>query len=114
MLDTVKVTRETLGEGSDENGNPVVDVVVLYEGVCRLVQRSSVVRDVDAQSQLIGVQTPELHVPVDGTGDIQKDDRFEITGSATDAQLVGVKGVVAGMFPSSQVTARRLPVEVWS
>jgi len=45
---------------------------------------------------------------------VKNGDLFEITASDTDSSLVGLSGVVAGMFPQSYSTARRLPVEVVS
>lgn len=113
MTDTVKVFRRVLGPVGDD-GNPSVTDTTIFQGACRLVLRSSVVRDVDAQSQLLAVQGPRLDVPVVGTGGVKNGDRFEILTSATDSELVGLVGVVSGMFPQSYSTARRLPVEVTS
>ena len=115
MSDIVRIWRETpTGTGIDANGNPAVTVTELYSGPGRLVVRSGVVRDVDAQSQLLAVQSPRLDVPVAGTGGVKNGDLFEVTASDTDSSLVGLSGVVAGMFPQSYSTARRLPVEVVS
>jgi len=86
----------------------------VYVGKCRLVLRSSVVRDVDAQSQLLAVQQPELHLPVAGSSEVKNADMFELLESEGDPSLVGLKGHVAGMFPHTGSTARRLPVEVSS
>ena len=113
MTDTVRVFRRVLGPvGVD--GNPTVTDTDIYVGPCRLVLRSSVVRDVDAQSQLLAVQQPELHLPVAGSFGVKNADLFVMTGSVGDPALVGLEGVVAGMFPHSGSTARRLPVEVFS
>jgi hypothetical protein len=114
MTDTVRIVRRTLTGGVDSNGEPAFTEAELFEGPCRLVLRSGVVRDVDAQSQLLAVQGPRLDVPVVGTGGVKNGDRFEILSSATDSALVGLSGVVSGMFPQSYSTARRLPVEVVS
>jgi len=114
MTDTVRIFRRTMTGGVDANGEPVFTDTTIFQGACRLVLRSSVVRDVDAQSQLLAVQGPRLDVPVAGTGLVKNGDRFEILTSATDAELVGLSGVVSGMFPQSYSTARRLPVEVAS
>lgn len=113
MTDSVRVFRRTFGPVGDD-GNPTVTDTDIYVGPCRLVLRSSVVRDVDAQSQLLGVQQPELHLPVVGSIDVKNADRFVMTGSVGDPALVGLTGVVSGMFPHSGSTARRLPVEVSS
>ena len=113
MLDTVRVWREAQGDGVDENGNPEVVTTEVYAGPARLLLSSTVVRDVDAQSQLLAVQSPRLDLPSDTAG-VLVGDLFEITASQTDATVVGVAGRVAGFFPHSQATARRLPVEVWS
>ena len=114
MVDTVRIRRK--------GGTPVPDPVTgelvytyttMYEGKCRLVLRSGITRDVDAQSQLLAVQGPRLDVPVAGSGDVKADDEFEIL-TAVDSEMVGVKGRVAGRFDQSLKSARRLPVEVWS
>jgi len=115
MTDTVLIRRKD-GEPvlDDETGELSQPYETIYSGACRLVLRSGVVRDVDAASQLLGVQRPELHVPVEGTADVRNDDEFELTGSVGDPGLVGLSGVVVGMFPHTGATARRLPVEVSS
>jgi hypothetical protein len=108
MVDTVLIRRKTGSPVPD----PVTGVLVwtnttIYEGVCRLVQRSSVVRDVDAQSQLLAVQSPELHVPASVSG-VLPDDLFELL-TGDDA---GTSGVVAGVHVQSFKTARRIPVTI--
>jgi hypothetical protein len=115
MTDAVLIRRKD-GEPvlNETTGDLEQTYETVYSGVCRLVLRSGVVRDVDAASQLLGVQRPELHVPVWGTADIRNDDEFELTASVGDPGLVGLSGVVVGMFPHTGSTARRLPVEVAS
>ena len=113
MTDTVRVFRRVHGPIGDD-GNPTNVDTTMYEGPCRLLLRSSVVRDVDAQSQLLGVQGPRLDVPVAGTGGIRNGDLFVMLTSEGDPEVVGLEGVVAGMFPHTGSTARRLPVEVAS
>ena len=113
MHDQVRVFRRVLGP-IGEDGNPTVVDTDVYVGKCRLVLRSSVVRDVDAQSQLLGVQQPELHLPVAGSVGVKNADRFVLLESEGDPSLVGLEGHVAGMFPHTGSTARRLPVEVSS
>ena len=114
MVDTVRIRRRSGAPVPDPvTGDLVSSYTTIYEGKCRLVLRSGVVRDVDAQSQLLAVQGPRLDVPVAGTGDVQADDEFEIL-SSVDSEMVGVKGRVAGRFDQSLKSARRLPVEVWS
>ena len=115
MSDTVRIRRKGAASPTPDpvTGELVYDYTTLYEGKCRLVLRSGVTRDVDAQSQLLAVQGPRLDVPVLGTGDVKADDEFEILTSV-DAEMVGVKGRVAGRFDQSLKSARRLPVEVWS
>ena len=114
MTDTVRIFRRADAGTVDEDGNPEFTETDVWEGPCRLVLRSSVVRDVDAQSQLLAVQSPRLDVPIVGTGGVKNADRFVILSSLTDSELVGLEGFVSGMFPQSYATARRLPVEVVS
>ena len=108
MVDTVLIRRKS--------GDPVVNqetgaleqtYTTVYEGVCRLVQRSAAARDVDVQSQLLAVQSPELHVPASVSG-VLPDDVFELL-TGDDA---GVSGVVAGVHVQSFKTARRIPVTI--
>ena len=113
MSDRVRVFRRVLGP-IGEDGNPTVVDSDVYVGKCRLVLRSSVVRDVDAQSQLLAIQQPELHLPVAGSVGVKNADRFVLLESEGDPSLVGLSGHVAGMFPHTGSTARRLPVEVSS
>lgn len=114
MTDTVRIFRRADSGETDDDGQPVFDDTDLFAGPARLVLRSSVVDKADVQSQLLGVQGPRLDVPIVGTGGVRNGDRFEITGSLTDSSLVGLSGVVAGMFPQTYATARRLPVQVAS
>ena len=108
MVDTVLVRRKSGSPVPDpETGELVYTFTTIYEGVCRLVQRSSVVRGVDAQSQLLAVQSPELHVPASVSG-VLPDDVFELL-SGDDA---GVSGVVSGVHVQSFKTARRIPVTI--
>jgi hypothetical protein len=114
MTDTVRIFRRVDAGTVDEDGEAEYTDTDLFTGPARLVLRSSVVNKADAQSQLLGVQSPRLDVPIVGTGGVRNGDRFEITASLTDSALVGLSGVVAGMFPQTYSTARRLPVEVAS
>jgi hypothetical protein len=115
MTDTVLIKRQSGTPTPDPvTGDLVYTFTTVYQGKCRLVLRSTVVSDEDAQSQLLGVQSPRLDVPVAGTGDVKNDDVFEILSSTGDPQLVGLTGTVSGMFPHSGSTARRLPVKVGS
>jgi hypothetical protein len=114
MTDTVRIFRRVDLGTTDDDGQPEFTDTDLFTGPARLVLRSNVVNQVDAQSQLLSVQGPRLDVPIVGTGGVRNGDRFEITASLTDSSLVGLSGVVAGMFPQTYATARRLPVEVAS
>ncbi|GLU88950.1 DUF6093 family protein [Agromyces sp. NBRC 114283] len=114
MMDTVRVRRR--GEPDPPDPDPVTgeysfSYTLIYEGKCRLILRSGVVRVVDAASQLVTVQEPRLDVPVAGTSAIEPGDEFEML-SSVDPGLVGVSGVVAGRFDQSLASARRLPVKV--
>ena len=110
MVDTVLIKRRGTVQVEDEDGELVWEYTTIYSGKCRLVLRSGVVSDEDAQSQLLAVQGPRLDVPAIGTDGVKAGDEFEITAGET----VGVKGRVAGRFDQSLKSARRLPVEVWS
>lgn len=114
MVDTVRVRRREQPADADPDpvtGEYAFTYTTIYEGKCRLVLRSGVVRDVDAASQLMAVQQPRLDVPVAGTAGIEPGDEFEML-SAVDPGLVGVSGVVAGRFDQSLASARRLPAKV--
>lgn len=115
MTDTVRIFRRADSGTVDGNGEAVYTDADLFTGPARLVLRAGAsVNQVDVASQLLGVQSPRLDVPIVGTSGVKNGDRFEITASLTDSGLVGLTGVVAGMFPQSYATARRLPVEVAS
>lgn len=110
MVDTVLIRRKGPKVLNPSTGELEFTWSTIYSGKCRLVLRSGVVRDVDAQSQLLAVQGPRLDVPVAGTSGVRADDEFTITAGET----AGVTGRVAGRFDQSLKSARRLPVEVWS
>lgn len=110
MRDTVRITREGAEVFDPDTGTYTPSVTTIYEGKCRLVLRSSVVQDVDAQSQLLALQGPRLDVPVAGTGGVLPDDLFELLSG----DGAGLTGRVAGVFPQSLKTARRLPVQIGS
>lgn len=110
MVDTVRITREGAEVFDPDTGTYTPSVETVYEGKCRLVMRTSVVQDVDAQSQLLALQGPRLDVPVSGTAGVKPGDLFELL-SGDDA---GLKGRIAGVFPQSLKTARRLPVQIGS
>ncbi|MDR6907472.1 hypothetical protein J2X63_003180 [Agromyces sp. 3263] len=115
MTDTVRIFRRAYLDTADDDGNPEFTDTDVWSGPARLVLRSAAaIRDVDAQSQLLAVQSPRLDVPVEGTGGVKNADRFVILSSATDPESVGLEGFVSGMFPQTYSTARRLPVEVVS
>lgn len=113
MRDTVRIRRRepVSGDPDPVTGEYPATYTTIYEGKCRLVLRSNVVRDVDSGSQLMAVQEPRLDVPVAGTGGILPGDVFVIL-SAVDPGLVGVDGVISGRFDQSLASARRLPVKV--
>jgi len=109
MLDTVRIRRKSNASPTPDpvTGDLVSSYTTIYEGKCRLVLHSKVVANVDAQSQLLAVQEPELHVPVAVAG-VQVGDEFELlSGDGVDGQIVGV-------HPQTFKTARRFPVKIAS
>lgn len=105
MLDTVRVFRRTkLDDFDPVSGEQLFEDSDVYEGPGRLVMRQVAVRDAVAGQQLLTLQNPRLDLPVAGTEGVREGDRFEIVGRAS--------GRIAGVFPQTLATARRLAVEV--
>lgn len=109
MVDTVVVRRQSGTVRDEESMEDVPAFVTVYSGRCRLVMRSTVVSDADSVSELVALQGPRLDVPVSGTAGIKPDDVFTVSSVDGD-----VSGRVAGVFPQSLKTARRLPVVIES
>lgn len=122
MPDTVRVRRKSGSQTVNETtGELEFTYSTIYEGPSKLVLRSGVVRDVDAQSQLLAVQSPRLDLPVNvptgavgSSAAVTADDEWEIVATTNDVAMVGRTGKVSGRFDQSWKSARRLPVEVWS
>jgi len=108
MVDTVRVRRRSGNPIPDPaTGELVYTFTTIYEGKCRLVMRAARARDVDSQSQLLAVQSPELHMPASVTG-VLPDDVFELLSGDL------VSGRIAGVHVATFKTARRFPVEIAS
>jgi hypothetical protein len=112
MTDTVTVTRESDPVLNVATGQLVPTVETIYDGPARFRMLSQAVSDVDAGGQLLGVQSPRLDLPVEGSEGVRIGDVFTVTASASDSALVGLVGRVAGVAPITLATARRVPVEI--
>jgi hypothetical protein len=109
MVDTVLIRRRTGSVRNPETMENEPTFATVYEGRCRLVMPSGVVSDADSVSELVALQQPRLDLPVVGSEGVLPDDVFTVTGSDGS-----VSGRVAGVFPQSLKTARRLPVVIES
>lgn len=112
MTDTVRITRTSEPVFDNETGTYTPATTVVYTGPARLSLASTVVGAVDAQGQNLASQTPRLDLPVATSGDVQKNDAVEVTGSVNDPASVGLRLNVEGVFYQTDATARRFPVEV--
>ena len=107
-------TFEFFREGSteDEHGFPVEGEIVLYSDIPgRLKFPTLTVSDRETGTQLVAVQSVEVHVAVGAVPGVVTDDFVRVTASTSDSSLVGRVFRVAGEPQGGQTTAHRYPVE---
>lgn len=85
-----------------------------YEGPCKIRFNSSVISDVDAQSQLLVEQSAILSLPVVGSEGVQVQHVAVITSNPMDTALEGKRFRITGDHTQTLATARRFPVELVS
>lgn len=115
MASRCRIERATGEQVLDEQtGNYVPAVETVYEGACKVKFVSSVVGDVDAQSQFLTNQTAVLSLPVEGSDGVVIDDVAVITLNPMDDDLVGKRLRIAGYHGQTFATARRFQAELTS
>lgn len=110
MTTTCTVTR-----AGDRVWNPATKqydetTTTLYDGKCRVRQTGNQDHGATAADQVFIESQYVLHLPVDGSEGIRKDDTVLVTACAEDARLVGQRFTVVSVPAASQTTARRFPV----
>lgn len=100
---------------NEETGEYDVEIVdPSYEGPCKIRFVSTVVSEVDAQSQLLVEQDAILSLPVDGSEQVRVQQVCRITANSLDAGMVGKRFRVTGDHTQTFATARRFPVQLVS
>lgn len=111
MVDTCRITRVTGTVTDPDTGVVTPGYTTIYEGVCRVQQRSaSDARPADAGEAYLVLLRLELQLPNSATG-IAVGDTATITASVNDADLVDREFRVRELAHKSEATARRLGVE---
>ena len=103
---------EQTGETVNGDGEIVPVFTVVYSGKCKLRWPTATSAELNAGGQIMTVQTPELHLPVEGSGDVRVGHLATIIANPLDAALVGTRLRVRGVQFQTFATARRLQVEV--
>jgi hypothetical protein len=109
MSETFRIFDETFVTDPENDLREIPVESVIYEGPGRLAFRSSVVSDVNVASQLVAVQGARVDVPLTVSG-VSADSVVVVTGSSSDAGLVGRRFRVEGLPAAGQVTAHRYQV----
>lgn len=114
MTATCTITRPDTGEKvwDGETGTysyPEPDVV--YVGRCKVKSTARAVAEVSAGEQHVAVLDFGLHLPIEASGDVRRDDVAHIDTNPDDEALVGRDFVVQAGDHGTTKTARRLPVE---
>lgn len=113
MFDTCTITRPGAGKGTwnEETGTyDTIPPALVYTGKCKVQTRDVQVATTDVAGREAFVVEWTLHLPIDGSGDVQQGDTATVTASALDPALVGRKFVIQGPHVGTAKTARRLPV----
>ena len=110
MVDTCRITRVTGTTTDPDTGVVTPGYTLIYEGVCRVQQRTASARPADAGEAYQLLLGLELQLPVAATG-IEVSDVAAITASANDADLVGREFRVRELAHKTEATARRIGVE---
>ncbi|WP_210887967.1 DUF6093 family protein [Micromonospora sp. C41] len=108
MVDACEVRRRT-GEGSDDDGNVVVTYEDVYEGRCRVQQRSTQAAQEDVGEDFQLMLRLEVHLPMSVVG-LEAGDEVKVTASVHDPDLVGRVFLVRDLAHKSHATARRVGV----
>lgn len=111
MTSTCEITTVT-GTETNANGEDVPVTGVIYSGKCRLRWPTATSAELNAGGQIMTVQTPELHLPVEASAAVEVGHLAVITANPLDPAIVGVHLRVRGMQFQTHATARRLQVEV--
>lgn len=113
MLATCTVTRTVDEPTWDEESGTYTpaEPLVIYRGRCKVQDNTRSVSEVLAGERRAAVDAVELHLPIDGSEDVRRDDDVLIDASPLDTGMVGRRFTVQAQPSGSLKTARRFPVE---
>ena len=89
--------------------DPEPDIV--YIGRCKVQDTARGVADAEAGEVDAGIADMALHLPIEGSGQVRRDDVAVIDANPDDEALVGKRFVIRGPHHGTAKTARRLPVK---
>lgn len=84
---------------------------VVYTGRCKVQDSARSPSDAQAGELRTVVTDLELHLPVDESTGVRRDDVAHIDANPADAALVGREFVIRAPHAGTAKTARRLPIE---
>jgi len=113
FTETFTFFSESLGEIPEGEIEPEVIETVIHADIPGRIKFPSLnVSDREQAGQLVAIQSPEVHVAVGSTPDVEPGHFCRVTASTVDPSLVGPRKFrVSGMPQSGQVTSHRYPVE---
>jgi hypothetical protein len=88
--------------------------VYIYAGRCQIKWGGTAPRDVDAAGQSLVESAAVVKLPMAASADVRVGDELEVTASASDPALSGMRFRIAGSFQQTYATARRFPIELVS
>lgn len=113
MSSTCTITRDVGGQVWDEESGTYTpgEPLLVYQGKCKVQDNSRSVTEVLAGERRAAVDAVELHLPIDGSEAVRRDDDVVIDSNPLDPGMVGRRFTVQALPSGSLKTARRLPVE---
>lgn len=114
MKSTCTITRAGDGEPVFDDASGIYTDpprVPVYTGRCKVRDTARSVADAEAGDVQAGVVDRALHLPIEGSGQVRRDDVAQIDSNPDDPALIGRTFVIRVGDYGTTKTARRLPIE---
>ncbi len=113
MKSTCTITRPggepVWNEATGTYTDPPPDVV--YTGRCKVQDSGRAAADAEAGERQATVTDQELHLPIESSAGVRRDDDVLIDTNPADPALVGRRFVIRAPHAGTAKTARRLPIQ---
>lgn len=109
MVDSCRVDRVT-GRTENPDGTVTPVYTVIYDGKCKLQSQNAYPSEPTAGERQWTTASPEVHLPMTGSGDVRTDDLVTVV-SSLDTDSVGRKFRVRSNIRKTFQTAARVLVE---